>query len=55
LKVAPAFAQGFNFAEIPWGSNVQEVTRLLGAKGFTTTGIDKDGDLPFRGELLGAA
>lgn len=53
FAVAPVFAQGFTFAEIPWGANVQDVTKLLGAKGFTTTGIDKDGDLPFRGQLLG--
>jgi hypothetical protein len=48
-----AFAQSFNFADIPWGARAQEVRSALISKSFSTGNFDKDGDLPFNGELVG--
>jgi len=48
-----AQAQSPLFADIKWGSTVEEVKRQLIGKGFKPTATDKDGDLKFEGKLLG--
>jgi hypothetical protein len=49
----PQSAGQFVFADIPWRSNVATVTRLLTARGFEPNAPDKDGDIMFRGQLMG--
>lgn len=41
------------FADMQWGVNSKEVTNQLTAKGFSVSPQDKDGDISFKGTLVG--
>ncbi len=53
LLNAKSYAQSYNFADIPWGARAQEVKSFLSSKSFNPGVVDKDGDIPFSGELAG--
>jgi hypothetical protein len=50
---AVAQAKQPTFANISWGIDQAELRKHLTSNGFTPSNVDKDGDLKFKGELLG--
>jgi hypothetical protein len=50
---APAAAQDYRFASIPWGSDGATVKRLMVAQEFVLEKADSDGDYLFKGHLAG--
>jgi hypothetical protein len=50
---APAAAQDYRFANIPWGSDGATVKRLMVAQDFVLEKADSDGDYLFKGHLAG--
>jgi hypothetical protein len=53
VLAAPAAAQSFEFAEVPWGSTPEEAAVVLQRAGFTPAGADSVGDPRFAGRLFG--
>jgi hypothetical protein len=52
LVVAPGLtAQGYRFADIPWGSTGETVKRMMAAQGLEFVRVDLDGDYAFKGTL----
>lgn len=49
----PLAAQGFRFANIPWGSNGTTIKQLLADQGMNFVEVDTDGDYKFKGTLSG--
>jgi hypothetical protein len=48
-----AAAQGFRFANIPWGSNGTTMKQMMADQGLTFVEVDTDGDYKFKGTLNG--
>ena len=46
-------AQGFRFANIPWGSNGVTLKQMLADQGLNFVEVDTDGDYKFKGTLNG--
>jgi hypothetical protein len=53
LQCLSCSAATYVFADIPWDSNQAKASAILSAKGFKTLPVDKEGDVPFSGTLLG--
>lgn len=53
LVPLPAAAQGFRFANIPWGSNGITMKQMMADQGLTFVEVDTDGDYKFKGTLNG--
>jgi hypothetical protein len=52
--VAPrATAQGFRFANIPWGANGATMKQLMADQGLNFVEVDSEGDYKFKGTLNG--
>jgi hypothetical protein len=49
----PAAAQGYRFANIPWGANGPAIKDALAAQGLNFVEVDSDGDYKFKGTLSG--
>jgi len=49
----PLAAQGYRFANIPWGSNGVTIKQLLADQGLNFVEVDTDGDYKFKGSLNG--
>ena len=49
----PLAAQGYRFANIPWGSNGAAIKQLLADQGMNFVEVDTDGDYKFKGTLSG--
>lgn len=53
LNLSTAQAKQPTFANIPWGIDLAELRKQLTSNGFTPLNVDEDGDLKFKGKLLG--
>jgi hypothetical protein len=53
LVTTPLAAQGYRFANIPWGSNGATIKQLLADQGLNFVEVDTDGDYKFKGTLTG--
>jgi len=53
LATTPLAAQGYRFANIPWGANGTTIKQLLGDQGLNFVEVDTDGDYKFKGTLTG--
>lgn len=53
VLAAPAAAQSFEFAQVPWGSTPEAAAAVLQRGGFTPAGVDSAGDPRFTGRLFG--
>jgi len=53
LATTPLAAQGYRFANIPWGSNGTTIKQLLSDQGLNFVEVDTDGDYKFKGTLTG--
>ena len=53
LTVAPLCltAQGYRFAEIPWGSNGETLKKMMAVQSLMLVKVDSDGDYEFKGTL----
>ncbi|CAA9349699.1 MAG: hypothetical protein AVDCRST_MAG40-2832, partial [uncultured Gemmatimonadaceae bacterium] len=51
---APLAAKGYQFAEVPFGISAARVTAMLEKRGYTSKGVDQDGDHMFLGSMMGA-
>src|SRR5437879_3870512 len=53
LTVAPGClpAQGYRFADIPWGSTPDGVKKVMATQGLVFVQVDSDGDYKFKGTL----
>ncbi len=49
----PLAAQGYRFANIPWGSNAATLKQLLADQGLNFVEVDSEGDYKFKGSLYG--
>ena len=45
--------QRYSFANIPWGASAEVVRQGMSEQGLTFTRVDEDGDLNFKGTLVG--
>jgi hypothetical protein len=48
-----ATAQGFRFANIPWGSNGVTMKQMMADQGLSFVEVDSEGDYKFKGTLNG--
>ena len=48
-----ATAQGFRFANIPWGSNGTTMKQMMSDQGLSFVEVDSEGDYKFKGPLNG--
>jgi hypothetical protein len=53
VLAAPAAAQEFEFAQVPWGASAEEAAAVLQRAGFAPAGVDSVGDPRFHGRLFG--
>jgi hypothetical protein len=55
LALVPAslVAQGYRFANIPWGSDGNTLKQLMASTGLNFIQVDSDGDYKFKGTLNG--